>query len=435
VFCQSCGATLTNGAAFCPACGSPVNAERVSSESRLRSALRQAFTPVRPSSAEVVLKERRSGLGVLLIAVLVTVLFAIWGTKSNNESTSVSDDSRHSDSPSPASSEATRDSSVPLHRIGEEFAVGYWTYRCNGARWQPFVLTTFESLERPDAEFLLVDLSIRNNDRSASTLPPAKLVDNLGREYSESNKGTFVSGSFDVLKELNPGVSSRGYLLFDAPPGRYSLELSGGFESGEHALIDLSQPAPKGAAAQAAQVPVVSQEAEAAGSGVGQESAAPSAPAPRASTPASDEEQKISNPVVPAFTTYRNARFGFSVAYPGGFAPKEGSTMTDGATLVSPDGTARLAVFGRNNHGLTLKDYIRLRSAVDGKVIDHEEGSDWFAIIWETDDERVYSKTVVGNGSENSFTFVFPKSLRLQYDPVLDTIVKSFKPGDTSREW
>jgi hypothetical protein len=94
--------------------------------------------------------------------------------------------------------------------------------------------------EAPDAEFLIVDLYTRNNDRTASTLAPLKLVDALGREYEESSKGTFMPGTFDTLKQLNPGVSSRGYVVFDVPHGKYSLQVSGGFESGEHALIDLS---------------------------------------------------------------------------------------------------------------------------------------------------------------------------------------------------
>jgi hypothetical protein len=84
-----------------------------------------------------------------------------------------------------------------------------------------------------------VDLAIRNNDKSASTLPPMKLLDVAGREYDESSKGIFVERSFGMLKSLNPGVSSRGYVVFDVPPGKYVLKLSGGYTSGENALVEL----------------------------------------------------------------------------------------------------------------------------------------------------------------------------------------------------
>ena len=98
-------------------------------------------------------------------------------------------------------------------------------------------MTGYSSIETPDAAFLVVDLFIRNNDRTASTMPPLKLVDMEGREYDESS--TFVPGSFSVFKKLNPGVSSHGYVVFDVPRGSYKLRLSGGFESGDTALIDL----------------------------------------------------------------------------------------------------------------------------------------------------------------------------------------------------
>jgi hypothetical protein len=40
---------------------------------------------------------------------------------------------------------------------------------------------------------------------------------------------------------LNPGVSATGAVVFDVPrTGRYSLKVSGGYEAGKYALIDLS---------------------------------------------------------------------------------------------------------------------------------------------------------------------------------------------------
>jgi len=106
------------------------------------------------------------------------------------------------------------------------------------------MIPSLGTVETPDAAFLVVDLDILNNDRTASTLPPLKLVDAQGREYDESSKRTFMPGAFDILKELNSGVSSRGYAVFDVPRGQYNLQVSGGFESGEHALVDLSPSEP-----------------------------------------------------------------------------------------------------------------------------------------------------------------------------------------------
>lgn len=132
------------------------------------------------------------------------------------------------------------------HNIGESVPIGYWFYRCNGAHWATAIPSGYSRLEFPDAAFLVVDMTIRNDDRTPSTLPPLRLVDTQGREYEESSKGMFMPGSFDLLKKLNPGVSSRGYVIFDAPRGYYSLEVSGGFESGKKTLINLnSEPEPQ----------------------------------------------------------------------------------------------------------------------------------------------------------------------------------------------
>ena len=130
---------------------------------------------------------------------------------------------------------------VTKHKIGETFSVGYWTYICDGTHWQNMIGSGYTA-EMPDAAFLVVDLTIRNGDKTSSTLPPLKLVDVEGREYNESSKDIFMEHSFGMLKDVNPGVSSRGYVVFDVPRrGDYALKVSGGFESGEHTLVDLAE--------------------------------------------------------------------------------------------------------------------------------------------------------------------------------------------------
>jgi hypothetical protein len=126
------------------------------------------------------------------------------------------------------------------HAIGDSVSAGYWTYRCNGTQWMSLLVSDFGSMEQPDAAYLVVDITIRNDDRSASTRPPMKLIDSQGREFSESSKEYVLPQSIGTLKELNPSVSSRGYVLFDVPPqGKYVLKVSGGFESDDFKLIDL----------------------------------------------------------------------------------------------------------------------------------------------------------------------------------------------------
>jgi hypothetical protein len=223
-FCHSCGAALAQDGAFCSACGAPTAKEEPPAAGHPPQ---QFSTPLRPSKPASLLEEL-SHLGRLVtVGIVLLILFIAWVS------------SRDANQTPARSSEAPAGQAPKTHRIGEDFSVGYWSYRCDGATWQSMI-PSLGAPEAPDAAFLVVDLYIRNNDRTASTLPPLKLVDAQGREYDESSKGTFMPGAFDVLKELNPGVSSRGYAIFDAPRGQYTLKVSGGLESGEHALVDLS---------------------------------------------------------------------------------------------------------------------------------------------------------------------------------------------------
>jgi len=135
------------------------------------------------------------------------------------------------------SSNSTQPTEV-RHKLNTDVFVGYWAYRCISAHWQRSIGSEYTA-QYPDARFLVVDLAIRNNDKTASALPPVKLVDSDGREYDESSKGIFMENSFGILKSLNPGVSSRGYVVFDVPAGKYALKVSGGFTSGESGLIEL----------------------------------------------------------------------------------------------------------------------------------------------------------------------------------------------------
>lgn len=144
----------------------------------------------------------------------------------------------NSQPPEAASSAGPVTAAVPRYRIGQDVWVGYWGYHCNGVRWRKQIGSE-DDPQLPDALFLVVDLTIENRDTSASILPSLELIDAEGRTYDESDKQLFVDGSFGPLKSVNPGVSSRGYVLFDVPRGNYWLQVSGGLLSDQRALIRL----------------------------------------------------------------------------------------------------------------------------------------------------------------------------------------------------
>jgi hypothetical protein len=128
--------------------------------------------------------------------------------------------------------------------LGEEFSVGYWTYICQRAGW---TLTWPPDggyrVEKPDAAFLAVDVTATNNDSTASVVPPFYLIDDQGRKYE--SKSLLYDNVFGPLESLNPGVSKRGFIVFDVPQDRqYALLVSGGIQSGTSQVVRIaSQPA------------------------------------------------------------------------------------------------------------------------------------------------------------------------------------------------
>ncbi len=96
-----------------------------------------------------------------------------------------------------------------VRKIGDTVHVGYMSYAVWRTSW-PDRLSDNEFLdERPDAAFLSVELTVRNNDKQARTIPPLTLVDENGAEYETSSKGWAVKDSIRSLHSLNPGVSKR----------------------------------------------------------------------------------------------------------------------------------------------------------------------------------------------------------------------------------
>lgn len=138
---------------------------------------------------------------------------------------------------------------LPAYAVGQEVPVGYWSYVCNRVWWTP-VLSSGFSTHQANAAFLVVDIRAQNNDNSASRLPPLHLVDSDGRQYDHSTEVMLIDGFFGPLEKLNPGVPKEGLVAFDVPPNRhYSLVVSGGYRSEEHAVVLLPAPAPAPASA------------------------------------------------------------------------------------------------------------------------------------------------------------------------------------------
>lgn len=136
----------------------------------------------------------------------------------------------------------------------ETVHVGYTSY-CVWRSWWSNSLSQNPLLnQRPNARFLFVELTVRNNDSKPRMVPPFTLIDTDGAVYEASPHGWAVEGSIGVIETLNPSVSKQGIVVFDVPEKRdYRLKLSGGYWSLEDAYVQLTPYASRQAVVEAEQ--------------------------------------------------------------------------------------------------------------------------------------------------------------------------------------
>jgi len=128
-------------------------------------------------------------------------------------------------------------STALIYNEGDTVRTGYMSY----AVWYSSWSSRLSSNEKPDAMFLLVKLTVRNDDVKARSVPPFQLIDENGAEYETSSKGWAFNDVIGVLERLNPGVLKEGFIIFDIPQNhKYKLKVSGGYWSDDYALIKLS---------------------------------------------------------------------------------------------------------------------------------------------------------------------------------------------------
>lgn len=230
-FCPICGAAASEAQRFCANCGASLGVVN-SQPSGKRS---------RPG--RLILGSLGICFGLLLLYGLISEQDTLPPTSNPEQN---SPQNTPTGEPVSKQSQAHIDE-VPAFKIGQAFSIGYWSYVCHGAIWTPALGSDPYSIERANADFVVVDITVRNDDRSSSTLPPFQLSDSEGRTYDESSAGALSQGFFSVLEQLNPGVSQRGRIAFDVPPDRqYFMIFSGGIESGKRASVLLPMPASSG---------------------------------------------------------------------------------------------------------------------------------------------------------------------------------------------
>jgi hypothetical protein len=123
----------------------------------------------------------------------------------------------------------------------ETVNVGYTSYAVWHSWWSNQLSENEFLNQRPNAMYLFVELSVRNDDKKSRMVPPFTLIDEIGQEYEASSNAWAVQGSIGILDSLNPSVSKQGFVVFDVPQQhKYRIKLSGGYWSLQDAYVQLT---------------------------------------------------------------------------------------------------------------------------------------------------------------------------------------------------
>lgn len=123
---------------------------------------------------------------------------------------------------------------------GDEINVGYMSYKIEQSWWSDRLTSGYMN-EDPDAAYLFVKITVRNNDRKPRMVPSFKLVGPGKREYVASPNAALLREAIDPLSTLNPGVAKTGVVVFDLPESDdiFGFIVSGGFWSSEEKVVVL----------------------------------------------------------------------------------------------------------------------------------------------------------------------------------------------------
>lgn len=144
------------------------------------------------------------------------------------------------------SSKSEKTDETKEYAVGDEVKVGDLTYKVNDVE-ETNTITSVMGDKTTDGKYVIVDLSITNNDKASITADSSmfKIKTSDGTEYSaDSELDTYVNEDIGFfLEEINPNISKTGKVVFELPADaeKYNIEVSSGFgwSSGEYQNIKL----------------------------------------------------------------------------------------------------------------------------------------------------------------------------------------------------
>lgn len=136
------------------------------------------------------------------------------------------------------------------------------------------------------------------------------------------------------------------------------------------------------------------------------------------------------------WTGYQNPRFGLQMRYPAEVFPVHRTSQAgDGDLFTTSDGSAKLLIGAFENterHSPASYQRYIARESYPGLQADYSPvGAGWSVLSGRRGNTMIYEKVMLSCSGRviNSFAFVYPIAERGLYDPIVEAIEDSFRPG------
>ena len=126
-------------------------------------------------------------------------------------------------------------------QMGERVVATPMLYNVVQTMWRTQLGDLFK-VRVPDHRFLLISLSATNNGGKPVAVPFLTLEGSNREEFHELQTGDGVDNWFGLLREIAPGETRVGNIVFDVPLASYRLRLTDGGEPGSERLVWVEIP-------------------------------------------------------------------------------------------------------------------------------------------------------------------------------------------------
>ena len=143
--------------------------------------------------------------------------------------------------------ETKTESAAKPWQIGEKVPLGPFTYMVMEPEWKTELIGS-KGLISPKQRFLVLKLNVANSAQERKSVSFLQVRNDKGEEFPEVQELDGLPGWMGILRDIPPGGTVTGNIVFDAPLGHYRLVLNDGGAAGEErtSLVDLPLSMPPG---------------------------------------------------------------------------------------------------------------------------------------------------------------------------------------------